>query len=71
MPELNDTPRKVKYITRSVPGPSTPVPELDTLIIRDDSGTVARFEQLRGDMDYIEFLAELLDVYENMYELEY
>ena len=36
----------------------------DVLVIRDDTGIVARFEELRGDIIYIEFLETLLDVYD-------
>ena len=77
MARLDETTPKVKYITHSnVPSATAEIKTVtidfpddyydepyDVLVIRDLTGTVAYFEKLRGDKDYIEFLNELLDAY--------
>ena len=57
MPELNDEPRKVKYITRSiVPSPT------GVLIINCIPETIIRFDYQRGNSSRGEYLEELLDM---------
>ena len=68
MPILDDSPQQVEYKPFSA---KLRVEPYDILVIRDLTGTVARFEKLRGDKGYVEFLDELLDSYQGMKLLEY
>ena len=65
MPTINDTPRKVKYITRSiVPSSAAKVPAFynDLCYIWVTSEQLARFDHQRGNLSRAEYLDELLDI---------
>ena len=46
-------------------------PPRPRLIINCSPATIARFHRARGDMTTGQFIETLLDVYDNMYELDY
>ena len=57
MPTLNKTPRKVKYVTRSI------VPSRGgVLIIPGTPETIARFDYQRGNVSRADYLDELMDL---------
>ena len=67
MVRLDGSLQKILYTTDS--NAKAPEAKYDMLVIRDDTGTVARFEKMRGDQRRIDFLARLLDDYEELFEV--
>ena len=71
MVTLNDTPRKVKYIARSIV-PSSAAKIADggnTAYIRFTPGQLARFDRQRGNLSRAEYLEELLDMADGIGEV--
>ena len=69
MPTINDTPRKVKYITRSIPAFYN-----DLCYVWVTSEQLARFDHQRGNQsraDYLDELMDLIDGGSDFAELDY